>query len=411
MSDFLPNIENFVFLMLENRSFDNLMGWLYENDHPAQILSGPGTKDKPFMGLEVGKYSNHFDDDPSPHTVERGTSTLNTPDPDPHEPYLHVTKQLFNIQVPPCGERDHPVNPTPSDVPKMDGFLADYATTRRGPGPAGVIADECGLLGKLAKLVSNQIPGQDALAILQTYAPSQVPVITGQAFETPSIWDRLSENGRSSPSDWMVYYQQKLFWRYVYTQEAFSIPDPDSHVAPIKDFFDAIETDTLPAFSYLEPTWLGAHIGNNGNSYHPPAQLEPGECFVNKLVHALKANPKQWEKTLLMITFDEHGGTYDHIAPPWEAHPPWGDATPTFDCEHDFGFDRFGVRVPTILASPWIDEKTVFRSMTDVPYDHTSMIATVLTWMSVPKDKWQLGERVHHAPTFEGVLTRTSPRR
>ncbi len=455
MTDFLPNIDNFVYLMLENRSFDNLMGWLYEHDHPAQIISGPSTEGKPFMGLEVGAYSNQFDDDPTPHGVQRGTATLTTPDPDPHEPYLHVTKQLFNIDVPPCGERDHPANPVPGDIPKMEGFLADYATTRRGPGPSGVIADECGLLGRLAKLVSKQISKQDALAILETYAPSQVPVITGLArdyavsdhwfssvptqtntnrafstsgtsmgrtdnkgplfgfvpkpFCTPSIWDRLSENGRSSPSDWMVYYQTKLLWKYVYTQQAFCIPDPDNHVAPIEDFFAAIDNDTLPAFSYLEPIWLGAHIGNNGNSYHPPAQLKPGEEFVEKLVDALTAKPKQWEKTLLMITFDEHGGTYDHVPPPWGAHPPWGDGTPP-TCEHDFGFDRFGVRVPTILASPWIDEKTVFRSPTQVPYDHTSMIATVLSWMGVPKDNWKLGARVDHAPTFEGVLTRTTPR-
>jgi phospholipase C len=205
-----------------------------------------------------------------------------------------------------------------------------------------------------------------------------------------------------------VYYQAKIFWKWVYTQRAFNIPDPDDHLAPIDNFFAAIDAGTLPRFSYLEPIWLGSHVFDNGNSYHPPAQLEPGEEFLRKLFGKLTAKPDVWSKTLLMITFDEHGGTYDHVPPPC-ATPPWGDSAPP-DPEHGFGFDRFGVRVPTVLASPWIEERTVFRSTTDVPYDHTSMIATVLTWMGVPRDEWNLGERVACAPTFEGVITRDRPR-
>ena len=63
-----------------------------------------------------------------------------------------------------------------------------------------------------------------------------------------------------------------------------------------------------------------------------------------------------------------------------------------------------GVRVPTILVSPWISEKTVFRSESGVAYDSTSILATLLNWLGVPKSKWGLGERTNTAPTFEGVL-------
>jgi phospholipase C len=95
--------------------------------------------------------------------------------------------------------------------------------------------------------------------------------------------------------------------------------------------------------------------------------------------------------------------------------------------EQGFQFNRFGVRVPTILVSPWIEAETVFRSLTDeppspcepcdvppagdgtrrrTPYDHTSTIATILGWQrfNIPREKWGLGQRVAHAPTFEGVL-------
>ena len=454
MSDFLPDIEHFVFLMLENRSFDNLMGWLYESDQPAHIIDGPLTRGTGFMGLEADTFSNRFDGDDTEHFVKRCAPTLDTPKPDPHEPYLHVNKQLFDVAVTPCGERAGASGTPPitTTEPSMSGFLADYATKRQGLGSA--IADDCGVLGRVAKLLTRQISQEAALQILDTYGPEQVPVLSGLArayavsdhwfssvpsqtncnrafstcgtslgltdnagplfgfipgrFDTRSIWDVLCDAGKTSPSDWMVYYQAKIFWKWVYTQRAFSIPDPDDHLAPIDDFFAAIDAGTLPRFSYLEPIWLGSHVFDNGNSYHPPAQLEPGEEFLRKLFGKLTAKPDVWSKTLLMITFDEHGGTYDHVPPPC-ATPPWGDSAPP-DPEHGFGFDRFGVRVPTVLASPWIEERTVFRSTTDVPYDHTSMIATVLTWMGVPRDEWNLGERVACAPTFEGVITRDRPR-
>jgi len=69
-----------------------------------------------------------------------------------------------------------------------------------------------------------------------------------------------------------------------------------------------------------------------------------------------------------------------------------------------------GVRVPAILVSPWIEEQTVFRSSTGVKYDSTSILATLLHWYGIPKARWGLGERTHHAPTFEGVFQRRVPR-
>jgi hypothetical protein len=76
--------------------------------------------------------------------------------------------------------------------------------------------------------------------------------------------------------------------------------------------------------------------------------------------------------------------------------------------EAGFNFDRFGVRVPTLLISPWVTPGTVFRSETDVPYDHTSFLATLLNWFGIPQSEWGLGNRILNAPTFEGVLSNTA---
>ena len=123
------------------------------------------------------------------------------------------------------------------------------------------------------------------------------------------------------------------------------------------------------------------------------------------------ANEKAWNKTVLIVTFDEPVGSFDHVPPP-AATPPWGSGTSPVTCEEDFKFDRYGARVPTLLISPLIEKGTVFRSTTGIPYDHTSLIATLLKWCgSDDKELAKFGERARHAPTFENVLTRTGPRR
>ena len=122
----------------------------------------------------------------------------------------------------------------------------------------------------------------------------------------------------------------------------------------------------MPRFTYLEPKWgYGAGyrdgsgflcgklgnliIGTQGNDYHPPTWMGPGEAFVSEVYSALIANADAWQGTLLVITFDEHGGTYDHV------DPGWGAVTPDqYRGPDGFAFDRYGVRVPTLLISPWV---------------------------------------------------------
>lgn len=456
MSKIMPQIEHVVYFMLENRSFDNLLGWLYDDANPPKrIIANADQKDLPFQGLKENTYYNCFDNDSEKHYVKRGTGgSTDTPSSDPNEPYLDVSQQIFGKYY-----KDSP--PDGQEV-TMSGFLANYAKAYKGF--AAVLCDQGdSVFSEIAKLLGKFIPNmcekltpQEALAILNTYSPEELPVINGLAaaygvsdlwfasvptqtyanrafsicgtscgavdnhgpllglvpkrYDAPSIWDVLTKHGFGSTDDWMVYYQDKELWHWCLTEHGFSIPDPKNHVAPITNFFDRVAAGNLPAFSYLEPAWMAAHLTNNGNSYHPPSDVCPGELFLKQLYDALTANPELWRKTLLIISFDEHGGTYDHIAPPWGAAPPWGDQTPPVKLEHGFKFNRFGVRVPTLMISPWVDEGVVFRSPTGVPFDHTSLIATILTWKGIDPKTAGMGERVAQAPTFESVLTRTTPR-
>jgi hypothetical protein len=155
--------------------------------------------------------------------------------------------------------------------------------------------------------------------------------------------------------------------------------------------------------SFLEPVWILSD--KPATSYHPAAEdgTTPGEIALNDIYEALKTGPK-WNETLLIITFDEHGGLFDHVPPPY-AHSPWPN-----DENDGFKYDLMGVRVPTILVSPWIKEHTVFRSPSGIAYDSTSILATLLSWYGIPKARWGLGERTYHAPTFQGVFQCESPR-
>ena len=91
--------------------------------------------------------------------------------------------------------------------------------------------------------------------------------------------------------------------------------------------------------------------------------MRAGEQYIKDIYEALRSSP-QWNESLLVITYDEHGGFFDHVAPPQTGVPPPGDGETSYPTE-DFAFDRLGLRVPTLLVSPWIRPGTVVSSPPD----------------------------------------------
>ena len=225
----------------------------------------------------------------------------------------------------------------------------------------------------------------------------------------------------------------------LFPQISRQIPDWAAHFQKLEDFHSRARSGQLPAFSYIEPFWSIAHTTNNdptyqalfsvlGNDYHPPANVLVGEQFVKEVYTSLISNRDAWRKTLLLITFDEFVGTFDHVTdrlkvddnnpvvqPPWGQHgqaPPFSPTNSTH-----YGFDSLGARVPTILVSPYVQQGTVFRSSTvpddpsTAPYDHTSVIATTLKWIGQSGQQVaSFGARAAAAPTFDQVLTLGQPR-
>jgi phospholipase C len=188
---------------------------------------------------------------------------------------------------------------------------------------------------------------------------------------------------------WAIYgYDQEPLTRHNFPD---TLNADDSHFGLFKDFQAAAAGGTLPSYTFLEPSW-----SPTGNSQHPNYDVALGEQLIHDVYYALY-NSKAWNETLLIVTYDEHGGCYDHVAPPSGAVPP-------DDTLGEFGFDfkRFGVRVPAVLISPLIAPGTVFRVPAGtMPLDHTSILKTLEKRWSLPA----LTARDAAAPDVGDVLS------
>jgi len=398
MSNQLSAINYIVVLMLENRSFDHMLGFLYA---ASGNVSPAG---QPFDGL-TGQESNPGADG-SPVTVFQiqpgSTSPYYMPGADPGEGYDSTNSQLF-------GSIQAPAPPVATNA----GFVNDFAYT----------------LGWEGKEGWSILPGTVASNIMGIFTPAMLPVLSGLAsgyavcdqwfgsaptetlpnrafalaatsqghmddktksFTCPSIFGQLSANN----IDWAVYgYDAPPL-----TQQDFTdITNADeSHFGLFTDFQAAAAGGTLKPFTFLEPSWSAS-----GNSQHPNYNVALGEQLIHDVYYALRNGPN-WNSTLLIITYDEHGGCYDHVPPPTNAVPPDDTAG-----EYGFDFKRFGPRVPTVLVSPLIAAGTVFRLAAGaMPLDHTSILKTIETRWNLPA----LTARDAAAADVGDVLTLATPR-
>jgi phospholipase C len=397
----LASINHIVVLALENRSFDQMLGFLYTD---AGNVSPLGSAYEGLTGSESNALANG-----KPVTVFKILPTTTNgyfmPGCDPGEDYEQVNQQLF-------GTVDAPTPP----IATNQGFLANFAVNlpARSANPS---------FGALPGTVTNDIMGM--------FAPETLPILSGLArgfavcdhwfasvptetmpnrafmcagtsngklgdsnvapFPVPSIFGRLSD----ANVDWMIYGYNTTN-PFTRTDFPDTMKADNSHFGQFSDFQKAARAGTLAAYSFLEPEW-----SKTGNSQHPNYDVSLGEQLIHDVYYALHGG-KNWAQTLLIITYDEHGGNFDHVPPPLGATTPDNAVG-----DQGFDFKRFGVRVPTVLVSPLIAAGTVFRVPAgSTPLDHTSILKTVELRWSLPT----LTARDAAAPDVGDVLTLKSAR-
>ena len=425
--------------MFENRSFDNLLGRLYQ---PGEVASFEGVTGRDLSNPVPG-WATDAVTGTAPRLVPYRTATgMNTPSPDSGEEYQHVNTQLFGLIDPPgnrgvAAERMvPPYNAPPGGAqrPTMDGFVADYVSAFTAETGRPPLYDEYAQI--MTGYTPLQLPVTSALARGFAAFDHWFCEVPSQTFPNRSFFHAATSSGfvvNMSPADSFPVHNtaetlferldaKGLTWR-VYC-------DPPSrisftgiiHAARLRSrfatsffttdrFLEDAASGQLPAYSFIEPNMLYGHNDMHpafdalfpGVDLDPPSSLLGGEALLAKIYGAIRSafapGGSNAYNTLLMVCFDEHGGTFDHVPPP-VAVPP-DPAAPAG--QMGFRFDRSGVRVPAIAISAWIPDRTVINA----EYRHTSVIRTL-------RERWQLGapltSRDGAARDLAPVLSLDSPR-
>ena len=333
--------EHVVLLMMENRSFDHMLGWLPGADGKQAGLKYPDLTGKLHPTWNLGHNYQGCDFKDPEHQWEQGETQLN-----------HGKGDGFLFTQVNSGEQ------TPTDLWPI-GYFTEAAVPI-----LGALAGEYTTLDKyFASLNAGTWPNrlyQHAAAAdvdaTGTFLPDGTAVPASQI--QTAIWDRLQAAGLTGG-----YYSYGEPMTGVFASRRY---DPISH--PVDDFFAAAKAGTLPNVTFVEPdyTSVSEYVGTS-NDDHPWGSIQVGEGYIQRVYDAITQSP-QWDKTVLIINFDEWGGYYDHVVPPEvqddNVNPNPGPHT---------NYKQLGFRVPCIVVSPW-SPKTI---VTAGPYEHCSILRMI----------------------------------
>jgi phospholipase C len=426
----MAHIEHVIVLALENRSFDHMLGYL---DHP---------KPDRFDGV---KHEGLANPDPADRrTVQPSPEAERTLATDPDHSHDAVMEQLAVRGI---GPRRRATNL---------GFIASYERKCRGLAAPRF----AGLFGPLV----NWWNSRSAAAVLENQGPlimrcqpqKQVPVLSTLAaefavctrwfcsvpgetwpnrnfmhaatadgetniavrmYDDRTIFELLEDAGKT----WHVYHDDiPQVWAF---PRLWNQRERHANWFPFARFAEHVAAGRLPNYSFIEPNHnppvhIPGHPPNAGNSQHPgnntesDADFTQGEALIATIYEALRANPEVFDRSLFLITYDEHGGFYDHVPPPGgvpnPGDPPsrlgkilrclWHKKTEAFD------FTMLGPRVPAVVVSPCVPAGHV----DDTVHDHASIPAT-LRKVFAPDAK-PLTRRDAWAAPFDSVASLDAPR-
>jgi phospholipase C len=442
MSQLLPDIDHVVVLMLENRSFDNIFGVLYPAGPGFFGLTGQESNynpDPPGVGTwkvwqaPVGGSATVIPfPDPGEEFTDMNTQLFGTPNP-ASCPSPTMSGFAANYARQPSS-RSFPgypsVPPVPRDIMqtfRRDNVSVSYALAEtyavsdvwHAAAPVQTISNRTfvhtGTASMKPGLNESRVNNGDYTAGLSfrkiMEGDFQPPVTDTTVFE---LLDKANPSGvapactdwptSDTKLNWKVYYHDaplSALCAYVYANWCFTrlyggnVHRFHEHFHFETNFEYDIRHGILPTYSFIEPAYTSVdytancnHPGGaipdpfdlNAQNFPPPIDVKHGETLLAEVYSALARHPQVFERTLLIVTYDEHGGLYDHMKPGSAVSPFARPVT-------NFNYDRYGVRVPAILINPRVGTK-VFRPTDGLPtrnacgpfvtqLDHTSIVRTL----------------------------------
>ncbi len=316
-------LDHIIVVTMENRSFDHLLGWV-----PGADGRQAGLSYTDFNGIS--------------RATHRLTSFQSCEFADPNHSFQGGRQNYNN------GACDGWLRTNGNDIYAIGYFVgADLPFLGRAA-PEWLVLDRyfCPIMGPtFPNRVISLAGATDRLS--NTLVASTLP----------TIWDLLSAAGRTG-LNYGTALTSSTLWGTRYS----------SIIKPLNQFYSDAAAGTLPNLAFVDPELTG----NLLNSYHPKEDIRNGEAFMASIYKAVTTGPA-WNKSLLILTFDEWGGFFDHVPPP---------AAPIPQIERDIGnTDGLrGFRIPTILISPFVKRKSVSSKI----YDHASVLRMIETRWNLP---------------------------
>eukprot|EP01084_Bolivina_argentea_P318588 552527_1 len=356
-------IKHLIILMMENRSFDHYLGWLKQ------------TNNSEIDGLNGNEFNCVIPNDTTSQCITVSKNGYDTGPDDPDHSFYGTINEIYGY--------NKSVNTTAT--PQQNGFVYsahllnhDITNPMRMftiNNSSSKILNTLGLEYAIFDKWFCSLPGPTdpnrAFAMSGT-SNGMITDWNGTQWNQQSYFDLLTKNNIS----WTGYYDTVL-WEFAAFKDLTKPPN-SNYIHPISKFYKDLknETQSIPSFIWIQPSYATTIENGPPNWQHPDASVEIGEQLIQSIYEALR-DSVYWNESALVITYDEHGGFYDHVSPPQNNVPP----PDTVYAENGFKFDRLGVRIPTILVSPWINKGTVVHSPINGPYkmsqyEGTSNIAT-----------------------------------
>ncbi len=380
-------IKHIIVLMMENRSFDHMLGALKARDPRIDGLTGS---------------ENNVDETYAIVAVKGLATFQGQLNPDPAHSFSAVDLQIFGGQT------------SDNRVASMNGFIKSYYAQVNDVSRSHAVMyyftlDKLPALATLATEFAvcdhwfSSIPGPSAPNRAFAHYGTSFGHVDLGALSNPlpykSIFERMASKGRTSK----VYYFDT------------SSTSPDalllrSNAPQFFGTFASFLADTasglLPEYSFIEPSF-NDHDYDNGpiiaTDQHPDHNVQAGDLFIATVYNAIRES-SIWESSVLVITYSNHGGLFDHVPPPNAIRDGFEASADQTGTGKKFSFNRYGVRVPAVIISPYIPKGTVDHTV----YDHASIPATVSKlFLKGPQQK---SPRERGAHTFDHLLTITSPR-